>query len=72
MDDSVGEYKTSHLKLMVTAAKISADKYEENGTIPWYGEEYCINDLIVYINYGHKREHTAQINAFRDILYPQS
>ena len=72
MAEAVAEYKDSHKKLMTTAAKITDNKYRENGTIPWYGSEYCLNDLIVYNNYGHKREHSAQINAFRDILYPKS
>jgi hypothetical protein len=36
------------------------------GTIPWYGAEYALDDLIVYFNYGHKREHAGQIGLFRD------
>lgn len=38
------------------------------GVLPWYGEEYDLEDFIVYTFYGHKREHSAQINAFRDVL----
>jgi hypothetical protein len=38
------------------------------GTIPWYGEQYSIEDLIVYQYYGHKREHVAQIWVYRDHL----
>jgi hypothetical protein len=37
------------------------------GTIPWYGKEYSIDDLIVYLYYGHKREHGAQVNLFKDL-----
>lgn len=38
------------------------------GTLPWYGAEYALDDYIVYQYYGHKREHTAQINVFKDAL----
>lgn len=38
------------------------------GTLPWYGAEYALDDFIVYQYYGHKREHTAQINVFKDTL----
>jgi hypothetical protein len=38
------------------------------GTLPWYGPEYALDDFIVYSYYGHKREHSAQINVFRDQL----
>lgn len=34
--------------------------------MPWYGDAYALDDLIVYMYYGHKREHNAQIAAFRD------
>lgn len=70
MDQTLQQYKDAHRSLMTTAAEISDSLYRQNGTIPWYGDEYCLNDLIVYSNYGHKREHSAQVNAFRDILYP--
>ena len=43
-------------------------QFRENGTLPWYGAEYSLDDFIVYTYYGHKREHAAQIAAFRDHL----
>jgi hypothetical protein len=30
--------------------------------------EYSLDDYIVYSSYGHKREHGAQINVFKDTL----
>jgi hypothetical protein len=48
--------------------KIPADVWLKNGTLPWYGMEYSLDDYIVYAFYGHKREHSAQINAFKDTL----
>jgi uncharacterized protein (TIGR03083 family) len=38
------------------------------GTIPWYGPEYSLDDLLVYMGYGHKREHAAQLAVFCDRL----
>jgi hypothetical protein len=46
--------------------KIPPEVWRENGTLPWYGMEYSLDDYIVYTFYGHKREHGAQIDAFRD------
>ena len=48
------------------AAALDPARLREPGSIPWYGEEYALDDLIVYQYYGHKREHSAQIEAFRD------
>jgi hypothetical protein len=44
------------------------DRRRQNGALPWYGAEYDLEDFIAYSFYGHKREHTAQINVFRDAL----
>jgi hypothetical protein len=64
----LAEYNEVHTQVMELAARIPAETYRENGTIPWYGPEYCLDDLIVYNNYAHKREHSAQINVYRDRL----
>jgi len=37
----------------------------EVGTIRWYGPTYALDDLIVYVNYAHKREHCAQMRRWR-------
>lgn len=62
------EYKVAHSRLMEFAGRIPAETFRKNGTIPWYGIEYCLDDFIVYSNYAHKREHSAQINVFKDKL----
>ena len=49
-------------------AQIPYEGRRLNGTLPWYGEEYDLEDFIIYTFYGHKREHSAQIAAFRDQL----
>ena len=62
------EYNQAHGRVMRLAAQIPEEKYSENGAIPWYGPEYCLDDFIVYTSYGHKREHSAQIMVYRDQL----
>jgi hypothetical protein len=51
---------------MTLVAQIPAETLRATGTIPWYGPEYALDDLITYMYYGHKREHSAQIAVFRD------
>ncbi len=41
---------------------------KNSGPLPWYGPEYDLDDFIAYTFYGHKREHSAQIAAFADVL----
>lgn len=62
----LAEYEEAHERVMALAAQIPAKTYRENGTMPWYGAEYCLDDFIVYTNYAHKREHSAQIMVYRD------
>lgn len=69
-DHSVGEvldeYKEAHSEAMSLAENVPEDAWNRNGVLPWYGEAYDLDDFIVYTFYGHKREHCAQIAAFRD------
>ena len=62
------EYNNAHAQVVALAAQITPESFRQNGTLPWYGSEYSLDDLIVYTSYGHKREHSAQIAAFRDNL----
>jgi DinB superfamily len=62
------EYTSVHDQVVARAAQIPAETFRKTGTLPWYGEEYALDDFIVYAFYGHKREHCAQIVAFRDRL----
>ena len=57
------EFLAAHDRVMRHAKVISAETWREVGTIPWYGPEYCLNDLVVYTMYGHKREHDPQLSA---------
>jgi hypothetical protein len=59
----VAELLDAHERVMRLAAAIPADVWREVGTIPWYGPEYSLDDLVVYQQYGHKREHGPQLEA---------
>lgn len=62
------ELNDTHAQVMSMISKIPAETLRQSGTLPWYGMAYALDDLLVYMYYGHKREHSAQIAAFRDIL----
>jgi hypothetical protein len=62
------EYCQAQARTMTLIAQIPAETIRQPGTQPWYGLEYALDDLIAYMYYGHKREHTAQIAVFRDTL----
>lgn len=64
----LGEFNDTHAQVMSMAAQLSPETFRQVGTIPWYGSAYALDDFIVYAFYGHKREHSAQIAAFRDRL----
>ena len=64
----LGEYNDTHAQVMSMVAQLSSETLRQNGTLPWYGEVYALDDFLVYAYYGHKREHSAQIAAFHDRL----
>ncbi len=53
---------------MSLIVQIPVETLRQAGTLPWYGMDYSLDDVLVYMYYGHKREHSAQIAAFRDRL----
>jgi hypothetical protein len=57
------EFLEAHERVMGHARLIPPETWREVGTIPWYGPEYSLNDLVVYQMYGHKREHDPQLGA---------
>jgi hypothetical protein len=59
----VSELRDAHARSMAAAAAITPEMWREVGTIPWYGPEYSLDDFLVYIEYGHKREHAPQLEA---------
>jgi|SRR5688572_296846 len=57
------EFLDAHERVMTHAAAITPERWREVGTIPWYGAEYSLDDLLVYQMYAHKREHDPQLSA---------
>jgi len=62
------EYEDIQNKVYENCSQIAKEQLTLTGSIPWYGMEYDLEDFIVYANYGHKREHCAQIAVYRDTL----
>jgi hypothetical protein len=67
-DQILKEYGEAHDRVMALAEELGPDRLRRPGTIPWYGETCALDDLIVYANYAHKREHCAQLKLFRSRL----
>jgi hypothetical protein len=63
LEQILGEFTEAHERVRAHAARIPPDRWREVGTIPWYGVEYSLDDLVVYQMYGHKREHDPQLSA---------
>ncbi len=59
------EYVATHRETITLASRIPPERCRETGSLPWYGDEYSLDDFVVYACYGHKREHCAQIALFR-------
>lgn len=70
--DVVTELDIAHERVLTLARQIPPEIWREAGTLPWYGAEYSLDDFIAYSFYGHKREHSAQVNVFKDVLKQNS
>jgi hypothetical protein len=68
IQEVLAEFNDAHTQVMSMIVKIAPETLRQNGTLPWYGMDYSLDDVLVYMYYGHKREHSAQIAAFRDQL----
>jgi hypothetical protein len=63
LEQVMTEFLDAHERVMRNARRIDPATWREVGTIPWYGAEYSLDDLLVYRGYGHKREHDPQLGA---------
>lgn len=59
----VAELRDAYALTMSLVGRIPSETWRAVGTIPWYGLEYSLDDLLVYTQYGHKREHAPQLEA---------
>jgi hypothetical protein len=71
-EETLAEYTQAHERAAGLLARIPLEQRREAGVLPWYGAEYDLEDLITYMSYGHKREHSAQIAEFCCRLGPAS
>jgi hypothetical protein len=62
------ELADAHAQTLVLLPQIPEQVRRRAGTLPWYGAEYDLEDYICYGCYGHKREHSAQIDGYRSRL----
>lgn len=69
--DVLSELNSSHKHIIDSFYLVTEKMLKETGTLPWYGSQYSLEDFIVYANYGHKREHAAQIVQFKRKLNEQ-
>ena len=68
VDDLLAEYREAHAETISQIIRIPQESLRQGSTFPWYGEARDIEDFITYASYGHKREHAAQIAAYREHL----
>lgn len=66
VEEVVAELVDAHERVMASARRVSGERWREVGTVPWYGPEYALDDLMVYTVYAHKREHQPQLEAVLD------
>ena len=67
-EEVLDEYRQTQTAVMKILSRIRVETLRLPGTLPWSGKEYDLEDFIVYTFYGHKREHCAQIAAYRATL----
>lgn len=68
VEQLLGEYSAAYKDSIARAEALAPALLTRAGVLDWYGTENDLEDYVVYSSYGHKREHSAQINAFVDLL----
>lgn len=63
---TLDELNAAHKRVMELLGLIPGETQRRPGSLPWYGAAYALDDLLVYMFYGHKREHSAQIAVWRN------
>lgn len=62
---ALDEYLAAYERVAAKGVRLDAETWRKTGTLGWYGEGYSLEDYVVYAQYGHKREHLAEINVFK-------
>jgi hypothetical protein len=68
VDEVMADYCDAYARAASLLAEVPLGERRRAGALPWYGQEYDLEDYIAYAFYGHKREHCAQIDVYRDQL----
>lgn len=63
---NLAEYNAAHTQMMKLLDEIPDAVLHEAGTLPWYGEQYALDDFILYTDFGHQIEHASQLALLRD------
>lgn len=64
--EALAEYEQACADALARLAALPPERLRQAGALAWYGAEYDVEDYLVYTFYGHKREHTGQIDVYRD------
>lgn len=67
-EEVLSEYQDANARSIQLIIQIPVERRRLQGMLPWYGVEYDLEDYIAYGVYGHKREHSAQIEMYKDKL----
>jgi hypothetical protein len=70
-EEILAQYNVHHAAVMDLIPEIPVARCYQPGSLPWYGPEYALDDFLVYQYYGHKREHSAQIAVYADVVEQQ-
>ena len=60
------EYEASHRRIIALLSQIPETEIRRPGTLPWYGNQYGLDDFILYTDFGHQIEHASQLALLRD------
>jgi uncharacterized damage-inducible protein DinB len=72
VEEMLAEYNNAYAQSLELLSRIPIETRRQAGLIDWYGAEYDLEDFLIYSYYGHKREHSAQIEVFKDLLNHES
>jgi hypothetical protein len=61
----LAELALAHDEVMNLIDQIPASVLYQKGMLAWYGDDYYLEDFIVYTHYTHKHKHAAQIEAYK-------
>ena len=49
IQDILAEFNDTHSQVMSLIANIPPETLRQNGTLPWYGMDYSLDDVLVYM-----------------------